>query len=101
VQYYTETKTERAALPGGQHGPKALSLMLRMMIQFKAAPGYSNHSNGLAVDFSTVHSGRMLRARKIQRPQWRQAWLYQWLRENAATYRFQPLSTEEWHWDYT
>jgi LAS superfamily LD-carboxypeptidase LdcB len=74
--------------------------MLRMMISFKAAPGYSNHSSGRAVDFSTVHQGRKLTARKAQRHQWQSSWLYTWLCANAADYGFQPLSTEEWHWDY-
>lgn len=74
--------------------------MLRMMVSYKAAPGYSNHSNGLAVDFTTTYKGRSLKSRKAQREPWRDAWLHRWLLENAANYRFQPLATEEWHWDY-
>ena len=100
LQYYTETQAARAAMPGGGHGPKALALMVRMMISFKAAPGYSNHSNGLAVDFTTTHKRKALKARKAQRSQWRKTWLHHWLQENAETYGFHPLSTEEWHWDY-
>jgi hypothetical protein len=100
LQYYAETQGARAALPGGAHGHRARDLMVRMMISFKAAPGYSNHSSGRAVDFSTVHRGRKLTARKAQRHHWRSSWLHAWLCEHAAEYGFQPLSTEEWHWDY-
>jgi LAS superfamily LD-carboxypeptidase LdcB len=100
LQYYCETYAERVALPGGIHGPKALALMLLMMIKFKAAPGYSNHSNGMAVDFSTMYRGKPLTAKKAQRAKWRQTWFHQWLKENAETYRFNALSTEEWHWDF-
>jgi hypothetical protein len=99
-QYYYETKAKREALPDGAHGRKALAIMTNMLISFKAAPGYSNHSNGLAVDFSTVHHGKLLRARKAQRDAWRETWLHTWLSEHAETYHFYPLDTEEWHWNY-
>lgn len=99
-KYYATTRSQREALPGGVHGKRALSVMLRRMISYKAAPGYSNHSNGLAVDFSTTHGGETLKSNTTQRNLWKNAWLYSWLVGNAGTYGFQPLASEEWHWDY-
>lgn len=100
-QYYEETRVQREALPGGAHGKRAVRVMATMMISYKAAPGYSNHSNGLAVDFSTTHGGVLLKAKKAQRSKWRQTWLHKWLVEHAAEFSFKPLATEEWHWDYS
>jgi hypothetical protein len=99
-QYYDETSKKREAAPGGAHGRRAVSIMVNMMVSYKAAPGYSNHSNGLAVDFKTTHAGVVLRSRKAQRDDWRSAWLHKWLVANAQKYRFHPLATEEWHWDF-
>jgi hypothetical protein len=39
-------------------------------------------------------------AKSAQRAGWRSTWLHAWLVQNAATFRFMPLATEEWHWDY-
>lgn len=99
-QYYDETREQREALPGGAHGKRAVLVMLRLMISYKAAPGYSNHSNGLAVDFSTTHHGKELRAKKAQKAKWRESWFHKWLCEHASEFGFAPLATEEWHWDY-
>mgnify|MGYP003407115481 CR=1 FL=1 len=100
AQYYEETRVRRSAFPTGEHGPEALKLMTTMMISYKAAPGYSNHSNGVAVDFFTFHKGKKLRARKAQREAWRGTWLFAWLTDHAAEHNFKNLETEEWHWDY-
>lgn len=99
-QYYEETRVEREALPGGAHGKRAVGVMAKMMISYKAAPGYSNHSNGLAVDFATSHGRDELKAKKAQRTKWRRTWLHKWLVEHAGEFSFQALATEEWHWDY-
>jgi LAS superfamily LD-carboxypeptidase LdcB len=100
LDYYNKNRATLEALPGGIHGKRSLQTMLRLMIKYKAAPGYSNHSNGLAVDFTTVHRGKELRAKKAQAERWRGTWLWKWLREHASEFGFKPLSTEEWHWDY-
>jgi hypothetical protein len=100
-QYYEETREAREALPGGAHGKRAVGVMAKMMISYKAAPGYSNHSNGLAVDFSTTYGTDELKAKKAQRSKWRRTWLHKWLVEHAGDFSFQPLATEEWHWDYS
>jgi len=99
-QYYEETRVKRAAFATGEHGRQALALMTNMMISYKAAPGYSNHSNGLAVDFFTMHKGKKLRAKKAQKAAWSDSWLFAWLQENAPGFEFKNLDTEEWHWDY-
>jgi hypothetical protein len=75
--------------------------MLNIMLPLKAAPGFSNHSNGTAVDFQTNHGGITYTALKKQRQGWRTTWFHPWLLKNAGQFRFRPLATEEWHWDYT
>lgn len=74
--------------------------MLLTMLPLKAAPGFSNHSNGTAVDFQTMHGGTDYFANSSQHAGWRATWLHPWLLQNAATYGFKPLASEEWHWDY-
>lgn len=59
-----------------------------------------NHSNGNVVHFQTEQSGTLFQALTEQRAGWRKTWLHSWLIKHAATYRFNPLVTEEWHWDY-
>lgn len=81
-------------------GPAALELITAKMISFKAPPGYSNHSNGKAVDFKTTQGIVDYVADSNQREGWRTTWLHQWLVKNASKFDFKPLSTEEWHWDY-
>jgi hypothetical protein len=88
------------AMPGGRHGDTALQWFIELMAPIKAPPGFSNHSNGLAVDFSTTVSGVTYGADTDRRAQWRGTWLHPWLVANAKTYRFNPLSSEEWHWDW-
>jgi hypothetical protein len=99
-QYYARTASDRNAFPDGPHGPKAIALMVVMMRKYKAAPGYSNHSNGLAVDFRTVYKGDILIAASAQKPLWIETWLHPWLVKNAPRFGYQALNTEEWHWDY-
>jgi hypothetical protein len=74
--------------------------MVTTMISFKAPPGYSNHSNGAAVDFGTMVGAVYLGARSQQRGAWRGSWLHPWLVVHAGTYGFRPLASEEWHWDF-
>jgi hypothetical protein len=52
------------------------------------------------VDFKTMQGKTLLKSQRAQRALWVDAWLYKWLVDNAIHYRFFPLSTEEWHWDY-
>lgn len=85
---------------GEEHGRRAAQHMFRTMLPLKAAPGFSNHSNGTAVDLATTYRGVELGADSDRREQWRETWLHAWLVKNAATFGFKPLASEEWHWDF-
>jgi LAS superfamily LD-carboxypeptidase LdcB len=98
--YYADTKTRREACADGGHGAAAAKILLAQLRAYKAPPGFSNHTNGNAVDFGTTENGHQLKARKAQKAAWRVTWLYRWLVANAAAYGFQQLPTEEWHWDF-
>jgi len=37
---------------------------------------------------------------KSQNARWKKSWLHQWLVANAATYNYEPLSTEAFHWSH-
>jgi hypothetical protein len=95
-----ENRTRMEEMAGGRHGDAALAWFIALMSPIKAPPGFSNHSNGLAVDFSTTDGGVRLGPNTNQRAAWRASWLHQWLVANASTYRFLPLASEEWHWDW-
>lgn len=95
-----DNRTRMEAMAGGRHGDAALDWFIALMSPIKAPPGFSNHSNGLAVDFSTTDGGVRLGPNTNQRAAWRASWLHSWLVANAATYRFHPLASEEWHWDW-
>jgi hypothetical protein len=97
--YYKATQEQRDAAAGGPHGPAAVQILARYISPLKAAPGFSNHSNGTAVDFTTTVGGKML-TDKSSHSAWQDSWLHAWLLENANTYHFYKLDSEEWHWDY-
>lgn len=108
--YYKRTRAVREGLAGGPHGDEALAYLLRPKADGGfglggriAAPGYSNHQNGIAIDFLQERrkgheiendSGEAYRAR------WRASWFHHWLKSHAAEHGFQPLATEEWHWEF-
>jgi hypothetical protein len=110
------SKEEREASPGGSLGGEAFHLMLSRMNKKKAPPGFSNHTRGVAVDFSTAQyfvnygidrktherlSGVVtLGPSSAQKPLWLKSWLYRWLTENADRWGFTQLKTEEWHWEH-
>jgi LAS superfamily LD-carboxypeptidase LdcB len=96
-----ETRALLSQAPGGVHGDAAVKLFVELMSPIKAPPGFSNHSNGKAVDFATVVSGVTLAANTSQHAQWRSSWLHPWLVANAPRFGFKALKTEEWHWDFT
>ena len=98
-QYYDATRTDREHAIGGRHGRAAVQLLARYISPRKAAPGFSNHSNGTAVDFVTTQNGRLY-TDETSRELWRQSWLHPWLVANAGIYHFNALASEEWHWDY-
>lgn len=99
-QYYAATEASRAAAEGGRHGDAAVAILVNYYNTRKAPPGFSNHSDGRAVDFTTTQAGVTYGANGNQRAGWRATWLHQWLVANAGRFNFQPLASEEWHWDH-
>ena len=105
TRYYNETDRARSQLAGGRHSPAAVAYMLDVFAIPRriAAPGYSNHQAGIAIDFRQVLKGtdrirNSTSATAVAR--WRASWFFRWLQENAARFGFRPYSAEPWHWEY-
>ena len=105
--YYNQTRAARAKIPAGPHSTQAVGYMLDpggFGLRGKiAAPGYSNHQNGIAIDFlQTRAKGHAIKnsTKKEWRKAWYASWFHRWLRNNAHLFDFQPIPTEEWHWEY-
>lgn len=100
-QYYSATADARAAAADGAHGEPAVTIMVSHYSGRKAAPGFGNHTNGIAVDFVTTQGGVALGANVSQNRQWVASWFHQWLVAHAASeFKFKPIATEAWHWEY-
>ncbi|MBI1925777.1 D-alanyl-D-alanine carboxypeptidase family protein [Candidatus Poribacteria bacterium] len=102
--YYNETAATRAKLPGGAHGDEAVNYMVRYVSPKIAAPGFSNHQAGLAIDFWQERT-KGNEIRNSTRPKWVSAWqntwfFSRWLTANAARFGFYPYVDEPWHWEY-
>ena len=91
--YYRETETSRRRFPD-EHGPDAVELLAQHMGKYIAAPGYSNHQDGLAIDFGTGAAGAGLGKLGPS------AWFHGWLKANAQRFNFHPYAAEAWHWVY-
>jgi hypothetical protein len=100
AQYYEETRKAREAAEGGEHGPKAVAIMVAHYTGAKAAPGFSNHTSGIAVDFATVEGKDTLGSYKSQNERWKKSWLHKWLVANADNFNYEPLATEAFHWSH-
>jgi hypothetical protein len=100
AKHYEKTAAAREKLPGGPHGEAAVKFLARWLSPKKAVPGFSNHTKGLAIDFVTVQNGVELGANTDQKDAWQAAWFHHWLVDNAKSFRFSPLASEEWHWDH-
>lgn len=98
--HYKNTADERKAQVGGPLGPAAVNVLAWELVNFKAIPGFSNHSQGMAMDFQTVQNGKKLGPSSAQKKLWRNSWLYKWLRVNGPQQNFTQLKSEEWHWDH-
>jgi hypothetical protein len=70
--------------------------MVRFVRKRKAAPGYSNHTNGVAVDFFTIPDKEM----KKLNARWEKSWFYRWLQEPKSYYGIERIDTEAWHWEF-
>jgi LAS superfamily LD-carboxypeptidase LdcB len=104
-RYYHETRQARALLPGGPYGPAAVRHLIEEygIPRRIAAPGYSNHQNGIAIDIlqrrQPGHRIQNSTAAAAVRA-WRSTWLHGWLRQNAGSFGFHPYEREPWHWNF-
>jgi hypothetical protein len=109
-KYYNQTRTTREALPTGPHSDEALAYLMRSKKAGGfgiggriAAPGFSNHQAGIAVDLwqERIPGHRISNdTDPASRARWRGTWFHKWLVAHAAEHGFQPLATEEWHWEH-
>ncbi len=108
--YYNSTRAAREKLADGPHSEQAVAYMLTSTEKGGfglggriAAPGYSNHQGGIAIDFRQKRAkGHYIanRSDRTSRARWRNTWFHGWLGANAANFGFRPIATEEWHWEY-
>ena len=99
--YVNDTAQKRAGLPGGPLGDEAAQWLAHWIGGWLAAPGFSNHNDGRALDlFCRLTSGKVLTADRGDISRWRTSWLHQWLTANAARYDFHPYQKEPWHWEH-
>ena len=98
--HYGNTQDQRGKLPGGPHGAQAVTELVDILVGWKAVPGFSNHTRGRAVDFTTKQGEWVFKASSAQKAGWVNTWLYDWLSRNAATHDFRPYEKEPWHWDH-
>jgi LAS superfamily LD-carboxypeptidase LdcB len=103
-KYYPDTATQRAGLSGGEHGDAAVAFMVSYIGNLLAAPGYSLHNDGLAMDFFTREGRTELgpTSGKASVAAWRRSWLFTWMSQHASEYRFFQNTSivEPWHWEY-
>lgn len=100
-KYLADTQKERAALPGGEFGDKAAGLLRDFIGVRVAAPGFSNHQGGIAVDFALrLKDDKTLSASMAQTDPWKSSWFWDWLNRRAAAFGFVPYLPEPWHWEY-
>lgn len=103
-RYFSQTQSDRAAADGGEFGDAAAGLLARYVSHWLAAPGFSLHNDGRAVDFRVVQDGTSMGVdgSAQNRSNWRSSGFFQWMLANAAQYRFfQNTSIDEpWHWEF-
>ncbi len=101
-KYYKQTAALRKAAAGGPHGEVAVEILVRHIAKYKAAPGFSNHTHGIAFDIVTSEGGSDYGADSNKQAQaaYEKTWLRQWMLQNAGRFRFKKLATEVWHWDF-
>jgi hypothetical protein len=89
--YYRITAAARQRFPD-EHGPEAVELLANYIRDCIAAPGYSNHQDGLALDFGVGRVGGGLGRIKAG------SWFHNWLTAHAHSCGFFPYLKEAWHW---
>lgn len=100
---YAASKGRRETLPGGPHGHAAVVQMAEQYAARTAAPGYSLHNRGVAIDFACVTpSKKLIRPTGAFLSGWAQSWCLKWLQEHASEFGFHPNKriNEPWHWEF-
>jgi uncharacterized protein YcbK (DUF882 family) len=92
--HYYEQMVRQGRLRAGDYGPRAVAAVAAEIAGWIAVPGYSNHQDGLAIDFGTGAAGKALGAIG------RRAWFHKWLEANGHRFGFHPYEKEPWHWTY-
>jgi hypothetical protein len=102
--YYFATREQRWRMAGGEFGQAAVDFMARFVGERKAAPGYSNHSAGIAVDFATKEGKTSCGASMRMKDAWKKTRFFHWLTDdkhkNSRKHGFAPYKKEPWHWEY-
>ena len=104
--YYAATKPQRLACPGGEFGEAAAALLRDYIGVRVAAPGFSNHQGGIAVDFALqlkptpAASAGGLGPATGQADPWKESWFWRWLGRRAGDFGFAAYLPEPWHWEY-
>jgi LAS superfamily LD-carboxypeptidase LdcB len=105
-RYYQDTASKRRESAGGEHSAAAAELLREYIGVRVAAPGFSNHQNGIAVDFALrlkAEKGaaeQQLAASMAQSDPWKESWFWHWLGGRAGEFGFVPYEPEPWHWEY-
>lgn len=103
-KYYNNTAAHRASLKDGEHGDPAVQYMVKHVRSKIAAPGFSKHQAGNAIDFKQKRtSGNAIKnsTSKTAVTAWQATWFFKWLEKNATTHKFEEYAKEPWHWIYT
>ncbi len=91
---YYRLALQKGIISPGDFGPDAVAKMARYLGGYIAFPGFSNHQDGLAIDFGEEGRGGFGTVS-------RNSPFHRWLAANAtARFGFHPLATEAWHWTF-
>jgi LAS superfamily LD-carboxypeptidase LdcB len=91
---YYRLALQKGLISPGDFGPDAVAKMARYLGGYIAFPGFSNHQDGLAIDFGEEGRGGFGMVS-------RNSPFHRWLVANAtARFGFHPLATEAWHWTF-
>lgn len=102
--YYNETVNDRVNFNGDPHSEEAAQFLAGYIRKRIATPGFSNHNNGLAVDFLNIENNVTLANRTLgtYTSAWRNSWFWNWLLQNANGFGYYQNTAidEPWHWEY-
>jgi LAS superfamily LD-carboxypeptidase LdcB len=109
--HYDDTRALRTKVGkkkgGGEHGDAAVLATRDYVRHWIAAPGFSNHQAGIAIDLKQlrvkghdIHNSR----KGAELDSWHASWLWNWLdvsgEGQAQAHEFGPYEREPWHWEY-